>query len=146
MTYIGITHPRMGYKITTTPHDLRSAEVGTRFSYTHEHLAEDIPCRVLALSRSSLGQRKYLISITDDNLLWAVHPHYHTGVDLFIRDPGGQLWVADDMDGVSNALGRRVTDDDIADLVAKRQMLAEDDREVQRDPRYTRRYERAASR
>lgn len=123
-----ITHPRMGYKIATAPHDLRGATVGTELTYTHEHLDGPQARRVIALSKSSTGTRKYLIVLDEsEGLLWAIHPHYHTGIDLAVIDADGVWQAAPDLAGVSAALGREVGPADIQDLIDRRIIRPEDE-------------------
>lgn len=123
----GITHPRMGYKIDTTPHDLRGAGLGTEFTYLHEHIDAPAVCRVIAVSKNSVGDQKYLICLVDGDLLWAIHPHYHTGVDLAVRDADGKWYAAPDVAGVSNALGRAIAISDIPDLIDSGILVPEDE-------------------
>jgi len=84
-------HPRSGYKIRTTPVQIRHLGIGDKFSYTHDHTDENVMVEIIAETKNSQGGRKYFVVREVDDVggeLWAIHPHYHTGVDLFYHKDG----------------------------------------------------------
>jgi hypothetical protein len=113
----GITHPRQGYKITTTPHNLRNHTVGDTFSYSHAEVDEPVVCTVVAVCPSKSGSHNEFLIVENEAGLWAVSPHYHTGIDLFGVDADDEWWYVDTLHALSVTLDRPVSYADLSALL-----------------------------